>query len=142
MGIAENVSSRKAAEQLLKAMLDVARDDYRKLDQHGKRVFCEMAYAKFAGMLGLASKPAEANEREGADRRKQDAGDIERAYELCDEILSLAEDVPSEGIDFAESVCESCREVRGTIEKTGRVSERQMEALENWLSGLQAWARD
>ncbi len=67
---------------------------------------------------------------------------MSRALELCDEIMAVADDVPSEGMAFAESVCDSCQEVRETIEKLGRVTERQMDALENWLNGLEAWVRD
>lgn len=137
--IEQNVRSRKAAEQLFRTMIDCVRDDYRKLDQHGKRCFCEMAHAKFAGMLGaeqrLASEPPQ------QQQQKQPNREIEEAMELCEEVIAAAQDVPDEGSDFASSVEDSCREVVATIERTQRVTEKQWRALENWLEGLNGWIR-
>lgn len=63
----------------------------------------------------------------------------EYAYEVCDEIESLADDVPERAEDFAESVCETSAGIRETIEQRDSVTEKQITALENIRDGLRKW---
>jgi hypothetical protein len=58
------------------------------------------------------------------------------ALELCDEIESLAEDIPSAGEGFAASVCERTAAIRETVELTNYATDRQIEALENMIGGI------
>jgi hypothetical protein len=67
--------------------------------------------------------------------------EAEEALALCDEIESLAGDVPEAGETFAGSVCERTADIRATIERTGRVSPGQLSALENMRDGLSRWIR-
>ncbi len=139
--IEANVASRKAAEQLFQTMIDCVRDDYRRLDQHGKRIFVTMAYEKFKSYVD----PTVQQMKTAPETKPPEVPQSERvrdALELCDDILYLAVEVPEEGEEFASSVSESCREVQETIERTNRVTDKQFEALENWLQGLRAWVRN
>lgn len=65
----------------------------------------------------------------------------EQAFELCDEIESLADDVPSRGQDFADSVLEKAADIRASVEQLGRASDGQISALENMRDGLSRWIR-
>lgn len=66
----------------------------------------------------------------------------EEAIGLCDEIESLADDVPSAGENFASSVCEKTAEIRQSIAASGRATPNQIRALENMRDGLARWIRD
>lgn len=63
------------------------------------------------------------------------------AIDLCDEIESLAEDVPERGEDFASSVCDQAGGIRETVERLGAATDAQVTALENMKSGLSRWIR-
>lgn len=71
--------------------------------------------------------------------KRRDVLTPEYAYELCDEIESLAEDVPERAEVFAESVCETAASIRETIEQRESVTEKQINALENIRDGLRKW---
>jgi hypothetical protein len=81
------------------------------------------------GSKGISIPPADANEQ------------VNEALELCDEIDSLAEDVPSAGEEFASSVCERANDIRATIMGRNFVTDGQMSALENMRDGLSRWIR-
>ena len=143
MSIVEsNVASGKAAELLFKTMIDCVRDDYRKLDQHGKRVFVTLVYEKFKSYVDPTVVQARVTLPQHKPLEIQQSERVKEALELCDDILHLAADVPDEGEEFASSVSESCSDVQATIEQTNHVTDKQFEALENWLQGLRAWVRN
>lgn len=74
--------------------------------------------------------------------RKPQADDsAAEAFELCDEIESLACDVPSRGQEYAESVAEKSESIRASVEASGRASAGQISALENMRDGLLRWVR-
>jgi len=68
--------------------------------------------------------------------------DVAAALEIAEEIESLAGDLPTAGEDFGMSVLEKSADIAATIEERGRVTDGQMEALQNMLDGLQRWFHD
>lgn len=68
--------------------------------------------------------------------------DVSEALDQCERIITMAEDtdIPDEGQEFCESVAASVREVSETIERTGRVTAKQQQALDNWEAGVGSWA--
>ena len=81
-------------------------------------------------------------ERTEQEEKKPLPPDVREALEVCDEMESLAEEVPSAGEDFAFDVLEKMRSIRGTIERSKSVTVNQKIALENMCSGLARWIRD
>lgn len=74
-----------------------------------------------------------------------DGGDKDEGLELCDRILEKLEDAPDhawdKAYDFFESVETKVKGIRETIEKTGSMTLRQKEAMENMESGVDKWIR-
>lgn len=70
---------------------------------------------------------------------KERAGELQEAIELCDEIESLADEVPEAGEDFATSVSERTAGIRETIEENNYATPGQLSALENMRDGLARW---
>lgn len=68
--------------------------------------------------------------------------DVETAWELIEEIESVAEDLPEEAEDFGQSVLETVADITKYIEDNDRVTKKQITALENMLDGLRQWIRD
>jgi hypothetical protein len=64
------------------------------------------------------------------------------ALGLCEEIESLAAEVPEAGEDFAMSVLEKANDIQATIEETKRATRAQVQALENMRDGLSRWIRE
>lgn len=68
----------------------------------------------------------------------------DEALELGEEIIEMIDDeVPDSAKDragdFFEDVATRVRDVMETIERTGRVTPKQAEALENWRRGVAKW---
>lgn len=61
------------------------------------------------------------------------------AIEEIDRALRNAEDIPEEGEEFADGVTETLEDIRQTIERTQRVTDRQWEAVQNMASGISRW---
>lgn len=74
------------------------------------------------------------------------AGELDRsvteALEIAEEIESLAADLPEEGEEFGQSVSEKAADIAANIEKHNRVTDGQLDALENMLDGLRRWFND
>lgn len=68
--------------------------------------------------------------------------DIKTAEELIEQITSLAEELPENAEDFAMSVLDTASDISKYIDENGRVTKKQITALENMLDGLQRWIRD
>lgn len=71
----------------------------------------------------------------------------DEGVELCEEIVALIDDeIPdyawNKAPEFFEDVRDGVMEVQGTIERTGRVSEGQEKALNNWKDGVSRWIHD
>ena len=71
-----------------------------------------------------------------------DARDLERAEDLIEEIDQLLEELPERADDFRQSVSEKTHDISVHMDKYGRVSKKQLNALENMLYGVQKWIRD
>jgi hypothetical protein len=68
--------------------------------------------------------------------------DVETAEDLIEQITSLAEELPEDAEDFAMSVLDTAGDISKYIDENGRVTKKQITALENMLDGLQRWIRD
>lgn len=66
----------------------------------------------------------------------------EEALSLVEQIEEEAECVPERGEDFAASVLDKAKAIGRTIDELEHVTEAQMAALENMLSGLERWTRN
>lgn len=68
-----------------------------------------------------------------------ESDEVSEALDIADECMSMIDDLPTRGQEFGESVCERVRGIVETIEESGRVTEKQREALENMRDGLSRW---
>ena len=66
----------------------------------------------------------------------------EDALNLVEKIEEEAECVPERGEDFAASVLDKAKAIGATIDEREHVTEAQMDALKNMLSGLERWTRN
>jgi len=64
--------------------------------------------------------------------------EIESLLDSLDSALEDIEDVEA-AEDFRESVQEKCDSMRGQYDERGSLTDRQIEALENMLSGARKW---
>lgn len=148
--IEQNCQDRKEAEHLATAIFQLLRDEYRRLPSHRSRFLFLMAVRDRCNEQ--MRKAPETIRKEFVEPRVQEikekimrltAADMEpeaeEALSLCDTILADAEQVPSAGFEFAESVCEKVRSIRETIESSGRVTQGQANALENMHAGIVRW---
>lgn len=145
MSIEQNIANRQRAEasgqqveQLFNAMLDVVRDDFKRLTVDQRKRFLELAHDRFAERLDLPccqkNKPLS-----DCHPPKAAATEADEAIASLMEIIELCDAVPLGGEDFAESVAFSARSMISTIERTGRVSVDQESAIRNWHRGVMAW---
>ena len=65
--------------------------------------------------------------------------DCEEALEMALTIQELAEQVPERGEEFASSVSEKAVSIAESIEEMHHCTQKQWDALENMLAGVQAW---
>lgn len=137
MTIEQNVADRKAAETLFRSMLDLARDDFLRLNERGRLLFFQTAYEHFANRLGIDRSPT-TEKKQPQDQRNKEATE---AIESLEHLIALCEDVPESGWSFANDVADSAREMIETIEESNRVTEKQLRAIENWTIGVSRWLR-
>lgn len=64
---------------------------------------------------------------------------VDEALSLVSQINDLAEDMPERGEEYASSVVEKANIIGETIEEKGFVTDKQLNALENMISGMQRW---
>ena len=74
----------------------------------------------------------------------QPPADVTKDLEQADRILdAIEDDVPERAWDkaaeFLESVQAGVADVRTTIDRTKRVTERQLRALDNWETAVGKW---
>jgi hypothetical protein len=85
------------------------------------------------------------NKKHGADAGKSD---WQGAVKICDEICEKVDEAPEsiwnneKGCEFFESVAEKAADMQETITKNQRVSDRQMESLQNMLRGVKKWLKE
>lgn len=147
MTIQENVASRKEAESLFKFMLELVKDEFFQLPEHGRIAFYETAHAHFerrinqikAGDLG---NPAPKRVETVLMPREKNKF-VEDAIQLLNNLIEICEteDFPPSGQDFAESVADGARSMLETIEERNVVTESQEQAIHNWTNGIQRWVR-
>jgi len=69
--------------------------------------------------------------------------EAEQAMAALDELIEnceiLADSGPVDATDFASSVKTSAQSMYDTIDRSGRVSERQESAITNWTRGVNRW---
>jgi hypothetical protein len=141
MPIEQNVAERKAAKDLFDSMLAVAREDFLKLSDRSKQLFWEMAFEHFAKRLG---KPIDASTpipKPLLPVAKELPGNAKAAIRDLEHLISLCDDVPNAGQSFAGDVAESAGNMIDTINEMGFVTEKQLDAIENWTNGVSRWLR-
>lgn len=138
MSIQQNITSRQQVEQLFNAMLDIVRDDFKRLTVDQRKRFLEIAHDRFAERLDL---PCCAKNRPLSDCHPTVPAsiDVDEAISELMEIIELCDAVPDAGQDFAESVAFSARSMIQTIERIGRVTAEQRRAIGNWHDGVERW---
>lgn len=125
------------AEQFVDNMLDLMRDDFRKLPKESRHRVAEILHDRFAEKLGLNCSIAE--KRKKKEEKIRLKPEVEDALEQGERILELCDEMPERGEDFADSVSAGCREVMAMIEERNHVTADQQRALDNWEDGLSRW---
>ena len=124
----------------------------REFQAAGKTKFWNLLYAAAAARATDANK----GERKELDRpsiiekerQHKVSTDAEHALEVNERIQELAEQINESdnasqaALDYADSVSEKAADIAETIENKGRASEKQVQALENMLRGLERWAEN
>jgi len=64
---------------------------------------------------------------------------LETAIKTCDQILDSLDEIPMEGTDFAESVEEMIGNIKMYIQDRDRVTQKQLDTIENTLEGTAKW---
>lgn len=142
MSIAQNVVERKQAQALFDSMLSVARDDFLQLSNRGRLLFFHIAFDHFRHRLEVAQsmleKTSEEPKRKAIDDKKRKANS---ALDELEHLISLCKDVPHLGIEYAESVSQQAKDMIEFITKSGFVTDKQNQAIDNWTSGVCRWIR-
>ena len=64
---------------------------------------------------------------------------VEDALDKLDYLLSILDDIPERGWDFAESVRTGATDMKDWIEENAVVTAAQNESIENWTDGAERW---
>jgi hypothetical protein len=138
MSIEANVVARKAASDVCELINGELKTLIDRFGIDAVKPFFALlreVYGKNLEML-----PAAAPAPVSLDRKRRsvidECGD---ALELIDEALEIAERVPERGQEYAESVTSTLNGIAATIERTDKVTENQLAAIENIKSGLERW---
>ena len=67
---------------------------------------------------------------------------VNEAMEIVDEIEDLCGDADAAPEKFKEDIIDKSRSIAETIDNTGRVTERQADALTNMRDGIAKWCHD
>lgn len=92
-----------------------------------------------------ASRVSSGRSSAGVSRGKSRAptGDIDEALQLAEDIDDIVDNLPGRAFDaagdFLRDVQRKAKEVVATIDRTGRVTPGQMQALVNWKLGVERW---
>ena len=66
-----------------------------------------------------------------------DECDWESEIERCNSLMDMCNEVPERGEEYASSVHEKAGSISATIEDNQHVTEKQMEAIDNMMAGVQ-----
>lgn len=67
--------------------------------------------------------------------------DEARFLEECAELVGMLGDIDGKGAEWAESATDTVVDISKTVENTGRVTERQDQAIQNIRRGAERWLR-
>ncbi|NLX99047.1 MAG: hypothetical protein GXY83_23140 [Rhodopirellula sp.] len=127
------------ANAFVSRLINAMQADYKQLSRPAKALAVEALHDRFADKLSLDCSLAKKRKRQSAKRQLKP--EVREALQQCVRILSLCEEVPERGEEFAGSVADGVREVAETIEEQNRVTADQQRALDNWEAGIAAWLR-
>lgn len=68
--------------------------------------------------------------------------DLDKAKDLCAEILERLDDLPQRAERFSEGVREKTEGILSWISEHEHVTDRQSDALENMLRGIKKWLKE
>ena len=150
MAINQNVADRDKAKALLEeTIIPLIKDEYVKLSPHGQRCFCQMMHDRMAANLKLACDPKaektqppekkKANEVENGDLAERNSAFVDDAISRLEDVVSMCDDIPEAGEEFAESVREGAVGMMADITAKKRVTAKQDVTIDNWRSGLSRW---
>jgi len=66
---------------------------------------------------------------------------VKQVIDCCNSTV-FGPEIPDEGIEFIESVRERAESISTWINENRRASQKQVDALENMLEGVERWVRD
>lgn len=67
--------------------------------------------------------------------------DYQEAVELCNDILTLCDDLPERAAEFGESITNKVLEMKEWISVRQHVTGNMIDSLENMKSGVEKWLR-
>lgn len=138
--IESNCRDRESAKKLHQFVGEMVSEGVANLaSDYARAIFWQLMYesvSKFHTAPNPNPKPAKTKP---AEPQQMDTAAVRAALEITDEIMSMADEVPSAGQGFANSVCHKAESIGNTIEKTGVVTDAQMTALQNMREGLLKW---
>lgn len=137
--IEENIANRKKAELIFKTMIDVTRNDFKSLSEHGRKCFIQIAFEYFTKKAAAIPQEIPEKKHELPKPETKNNDDAKEAIESLEEIIEMCEDIPENGEEFAESVADNCRSMIEAIQNFNRVTKFQWNAIENWRSGVERW---
>lgn len=138
-----NINDRRQAEDLHQMIGEVIRNYVESLPtDRSRQIFFRMLRDSAVKNLPADSSPTHNTSPHPLTIPSSLDCDAEEAIGLVDEIRETADMVSDAGQDFAQDVLAKAVSIGETIERSGRASAKQVEALENMLAGLQAWIHD
>lgn len=147
-----SVKLTRAVNDLFAFTADCYRDEFGDDNSH-KREFCRRIAERYAELIGcnvvdvakLKSDVESTHRGTGSLPKIATANTLAtKATALAEQIIELADspDLPSAGIDYAESVADKARDILESVESENRATSGQIEALQNMLDGLERWFHD
>jgi len=148
VAINQNVADRDKAKALLEeTIIPLITEEYVKLSPHGQRCFCQMMHDRMARNLKLScdpkmTEPPPEKRRNESPMPSDDVefdADVEDAIGRLEDVVSMCDDIPEAGEEFAESVREGAVGMMADIASKKRVTEKQDKTIDNWSAGLSRW---
>lgn len=140
MAIEDNIQDRKSAQSLFDSMLDLARGDFLKLSQRSRLIFMQIAFEHFSKRLGINQPAAEQKPSQQKPTIIR-TSEVKSAIKDLEALIDLCDDVPDAGMHFAESVADGARDMLELISSSDFVTEKQLDAIDNWTNGISRWIR-
>ncbi len=141
MSIEQNAAETKAARELLGQVARLILAEVESLPSaRSKTIFWDQLHK--AAAMRMPGTPAcllPPPPPETKSAKSSLPADVQDAIEMATFIIDNACSVPTEGVEYADSVSAKASEMLTTITKSRRVSEKQLMALENMKNGLERW---